>query len=138
MVFIINFQGMKLLCKVRTAALCLVTQSRPTLCNHKDCSLPGSSVHGKFPGQNTRVSRHFLLQGIFLTQRSNLCLLHLLHWQDSLPLHHPGSLSRIIRNSISTFPSIFPRTTAGKHQFFDAQPVSGSALTETAHPGLAP
>ena len=32
---------------------------------------------------------HFLLQGIFLTQGSNLCLLSLLHWQkDSLPLSH--------------------------------------------------
>ena len=30
--------------------------------------------------------------GIFLTQRSNPCLLHLLHWQaDSLPLSHLGS-----------------------------------------------
>ena len=29
---------------------------------------------------------HFLLQGIFLTQGSNQCLLHLLHWQvDFLP-----------------------------------------------------
>ena len=34
---------------------------------------------------------HFLLQGIFQTQGSNLHLLHLLHWQaDSLPLHHLG------------------------------------------------
>ena len=34
---------------------------------------------------------HFLLQGIFLTQRSNLGLLH---WQtDSLPLSHQGSPS---------------------------------------------
>ena len=32
---------------------------------------------------------HSLLQGIFLTQKSNL---HLLHWQvDSLPLSHLGS-----------------------------------------------
>ena len=32
---------------------------------------------------------HFLLQGIFLTQGSNLCLLH---WQvDSLPLSYQGS-----------------------------------------------
>ena len=36
------------------------------------------------PGKNTGVGCHFLLQGIFLTQGSNL---HLLHWQtDSLPL----------------------------------------------------
>ena len=34
---------------------------------------------------------HFLLQGIFLTQGSNMCLLYLLHWEaDSLPLNLPG------------------------------------------------
>ena len=39
-----------------------------------------------FLGTNTGVGYHFL-QGIFLTQGSNLCLLHLLRWQvDSLPL----------------------------------------------------
>ena len=30
-----------------------------------------------FPGKNTEVGCHFLLQGIFLTQGSNLHLLHL-------------------------------------------------------------
>ena len=41
------------------------------------------------PGKNTGVGYHFLFQGIFLTQGSNPCLLHLLHWQaDSLPLFH--------------------------------------------------
>ena len=45
-----------------------------------------------FPGKNTGVGCHFLLQGIFLTQGSNLCLLCLLHWQaDSLPLGPPGN-----------------------------------------------
>ena len=34
---------------------------------------------------------HFLLQGIFLNQGSNLSLLHLLDWQvDSLPPEPPG------------------------------------------------
>ena len=28
-----------------------------------DCSPPGSSVHGDFPGKNTGVGSHFLLQG---------------------------------------------------------------------------
>ena len=43
--------------------------------------------------KNTGVGCHFLLQGIFLTQGSNLCLC-LLHWQvDSLALRHPGSPS---------------------------------------------
>ena len=42
-----------------------------------------------FSGKNTGVGCYFLLQGIFLTQGLNPCLLHLLHWQvDSLPLWH--------------------------------------------------
>ena len=45
-----------------------------------------------FPGKNIKVAGHFLLQGIFLTQVSNLCLLHPLLWQeDSLPVSHLGS-----------------------------------------------
>ena len=36
-----------------------------------------------FPGKNTGVGCHFLLQGIFLTQGLNLCLLCVLHWQVS-------------------------------------------------------
>ena len=41
-----------------------------------------------FPGKNTGVDFHFLLQGIFPTQGLNLPLLH---WQvDSLPLSHQG------------------------------------------------
>ena len=42
------------------------------------------------PGKNTGVGCCALLQGIFLTQGSNLHLLHLLHWQaGSLPLMPP-------------------------------------------------
>ena len=41
-----------------------------------------------FPGKNTRVGCHFLLQGIFPTQGSNL---YLLHWQeDSFTTEQPG------------------------------------------------
>ena len=44
-----------------------------------------------FSRQNTGVDHYFLHQGIFLTQGSNLHLLHLLHWQvDSSPLVPPG------------------------------------------------
>ena len=54
-------------------------------------SPPGSSVHEDSPGKNTGVGSHALLQGIFLTQGSNLRLLHLLHWQaGSLPLVPAG------------------------------------------------
>ena len=43
-----------------------------------------------FPGKNTRVGYHFLLQGIFPTQGLNLCLSSLLYQQvDSLPLVPP-------------------------------------------------
>ena len=41
------------------------------------------------PGKNTGVGCHFLLQGFFLTQGTNQCLLH---WQaDSLRPCYPGS-----------------------------------------------
>ena len=53
-----------------------VAQSCLTLCDPMDCSLPCFSVHGIFPGKNTGVGCHFLLQWIFLTQGSNPGLLH--------------------------------------------------------------
>ena len=72
------------------------------MCMH-GCSLFSDSLqpHGlqparllcpwNLPGKNTRVGCHFLLQGIFPTQKSNPHLLHLLHWRvDSLPLAPPG------------------------------------------------
>ena len=44
------------------------------------------------PRSNTRVGCHFLLQGIFPTQGSNMGLLSLLHWEaGSLPLGPPGN-----------------------------------------------
>ena len=67
-------------------------QSCPTLCDPMDSSLPGSSIHGASPGKYTRVGYHTLLQGIFLTQGSNLHLLFLFHWQaGSLPLASSGA-----------------------------------------------
>ena len=64
--------------KVKVTQLCL------TLCALMNYSLPGDP-----PGKNTGLGSHFLLQGIFLTQRLNL---HLLHWQgSSSPLSHLGS-----------------------------------------------
>ena len=52
----------------------------PLFCDPMDCSPPGSSVHsfvqGNFSSKNTRVGCRFLLRGIFLTQGSNLRILH--------------------------------------------------------------
>ena len=53
-----------------------LAQSCLTLCNPMDCNPTGSSVHGDSPDKNTGVSSHSLLQGIFLTQRSNQGLTH--------------------------------------------------------------
>ena len=52
--------------------VCLVAQSRLTLCDPVDCSPLGSSAHGDSPGKNTGVGCHALLQGIFLTQELNI------------------------------------------------------------------
>ena len=67
------------------AQLCLI------LCDPMDCSLPSSSTllcPWDFPGKNSGVGCHSLLQRIFPTQGSNPGLLH---WQvDSLPSEPPG------------------------------------------------
>ena len=61
-----------------------------------DCSLPGFSVHGIFHGKKTGVGCHFLLQGIFPSQKLNP---HLLLWQvDSLLLSPQGSPKLIIKS----------------------------------------
>ena len=57
-----------------------------------DCSLPGSSVHGIFQARGLEWGSHFLLQGIFPTQGSNLGLLHCK--QMLYPLSHQGSPMR--------------------------------------------
>ena len=70
--------------------MCVHVQSCLNCCGTMDCSLPASSAHGIFR-QEYWSGVHFLFQGIFPTQGSNPCLLHLLHWQaDSLPLAPPG------------------------------------------------
>ena len=63
-----------------------------TLCDPMDCSLPGSSVHGIFQARIPEWVAIFILQGIFLTQGSNLHLLCLLHCRQILYLlGHQGS-----------------------------------------------
>ena len=65
-----------------------------------------------FLAKNTRVGRYFLLQGIFLTQRSNPCLLH---WQaNSLLLSDYVSCGEVQSHSISwsfVFVQVFPPRT---------------------------
>ena len=57
-----------------------VAQLCPLLWDPMDCSLPGSFLNPwKFPGQNTGVGCHFLLQGIFPTLGLNPGLPHCRH-----------------------------------------------------------
>ena len=68
----------------------LVIQSGPTLCDPMDYSLPGSSVHGIFQA----VDSYSLVQGIILTQGSNLSLLHctqILYYMSHQGSHSPCS-----------------------------------------------
>ena len=68
----------------------LVAQSYPTLCGPVDCSPPDRPLWPwDFPGKNSGVSGHFLLQGIFPTQGWNPGLLHCR--QIIYHLSHQGS-----------------------------------------------
>ena len=60
-----------------------------------DCSLPGSFLPWDFPGKNTGVGCCFLLQGIFLTQGSNLGLLTFRQTLQSEPPGKPCPFDRM-------------------------------------------
>ena len=66
----------------------------PTLCSPMDCSSPGSSVHGDFPGKNTEVGCHALLQAFLPFQGLNPLLLGLLHWQAGSSALAPPTKSK--------------------------------------------
>ena len=66
-------------------------QSCLTLCEAPWTVAPRLLCPWDSPGRNTGVGCHFLLQGIFPTQRWNPHVLCILHWQaGSLPLAPPG------------------------------------------------
>ena len=85
---------MYMLWYIFNCASCLVAQSCLTVCDTMDCSPFGSSVHGILHGKNTGVGGHSLLQGIFLTQESNLGLLHCRQMLYHLSHHAQNSLSQ--------------------------------------------
>ena len=67
----------------------MCNQSCLTLCHPIDCSPPGSSVHRIPQARMLEWVAMSSSRGSFLTQGSNL---QLLHWQvSSLPLSHLGS-----------------------------------------------
>ena len=75
---------------------CCLVHKLYLFCDLRDCSPPVSSVHGLSQARMLEVGCNFLIQGIFLTQELNPCLLH---WQaDSLLLSHLGSLYLTLAN----------------------------------------
>ena len=78
----------------------LVTQLCPTLYDPMDYFLLASSCPWDFPGKNTGVGCHSLLQGISLTQGLNLGPLHCR--QILYHLSHQGRLLPVWPQLIST------------------------------------
>ena len=75
---------------------CLVVQSCATLCDPLDCKPTRLLCPWDSPGKNTGVGCMPSSRGIFPTQGSNPCPLHLLHWQaGSLPSAPPGKPSSL-------------------------------------------
>ena len=93
-----------------TSVLYLVTQSCPTLCNPRDCSLPGFSVHGDSPGKKTRVLHALVLSCSLpgdlpnpgIESRSPASQV------GSLPSEPPGKLKNTGMGSLSLLQGIFP------------------------------
>ena len=69
------------------ACCCLLAKSHVALLQPHGLQPARFLCPWDIPGKNTRMGCHFLLQGIFLNQGSNLCLLH--QQVDSLPLTEP-------------------------------------------------
>ena len=89
-------------------------QSSLTLCNTIEVTNQAPLLWCS-PGKNTGVGCDVLLQGIFPTQGSNLCLLCLLHWQvGPLLLVLPGKPPQRKENSVS--PETHGHATWGKYQ----------------------
>ena len=93
-------------CQRPTCVHSRLLQSFPTLSNPLDCSPSRLLCLWDSPGKNIGVDCHALLQGIFQTQGSNLCLLSLLHMQvGSLPLAPPTKPANAYRFTCTPPPS---------------------------------
>ena len=93
---LLNLQERVCVCVCVCVCMCVCARAPSclTLCDPRDCSLPGSSVHGYLPGRNTGVGCHFLLQRIFPTLDQTLisCISCISSW-ILLSLCPQGSMS---------------------------------------------
>ena len=84
------------------------SKSCPTLCDPMDCSLPCSFVHGIFQAIVLEWAAISFSRGIFLTQGSNLGLLHCR--QTLYPLSHQGAHIRPnkSKSAFEQYPQVIP------------------------------
>ena len=93
-------------------SMCLCAQLYPALCDPVDYKPTRLLCPWDFWGKNTGVGCHFLLQGLFLTQRSNPCLLCPLHCKWTFyPMNHQRESTT--KNYISNIGPVFP---TGSHR----------------------
>ena len=104
-----------------------------------DSATPWLLCPRNFPGKNTRVGCHFLLQGIFLTHGLNLCLLH---WQvdyRQIFTTMPPLLWYICQNwetKADTWVLTKFQTSFAFHLFYHWHPLSVPRLTPGCHVAL--
>ena len=84
--------------------MCLVAQSRQTICNPMDCSPPGSSVHGDSLGKNTGVVAMPSSRGSSQLIEPRSPALQ----ADSLPSEPPGKPKNTGVGSLSLLQGNFP------------------------------
>ena len=101
-------------------------RSCPTLSDPMDYSPPGSPVHGEFPGENTGVACHALLQGMFRTQGLNLSPLHCR--QILYHPNHQGSTTIIILSCLIAFLCFSVFSVLWLNVFFGTQGGLGAKL----------
>ena len=82
--------------------VCVCSGTLVTLFDPVDCSPPGSSAHGILQVIILESVACALLQGIFLTQGLNLCLLRLLHCRQILYCWVTYSITKKFRFSLGS------------------------------------
>ena len=87
-------------------------------------------------GKNTGVGCHFLPQGIFLTQRSNLSFLHILHWQADFFIICAAQEALIAVFMCIWFLS-WPHLSPA-HEIIDLQPGKSENPSRCQDPGCRP
>ena len=140
--------GFQALLEMISNCCCLVTQSCPTLCNFKDCSMPGSlsfsiswsslksmSIESVMPSNHLTLCCPLLLLPLIFSSirvfssESVLCIMWPQYWSLSFsisPSNEYSVLTSLISLQSGGLSRVFSSTTVQKHQLFGTQPSLGS------------